>query len=145
MVYTAAQYRKRASPYGNALKFIPIFPGEPEHLGFNELLLCLVARPICSALGVFIPVNQLNHCTRSIVSIAKPRLEDTCIASITVLVALTENIKELFDRILISDLGNSLPACVEIASLRQRDQLIHQWLQLLRLRQGGYDLLVLDQ
>src|SRR6202020_2110857 len=72
-------------------------------------------------------------------------LDDAGIAAMPVLVAGGENVEQLANLILVAHFADRLTAHGKTALLAERDQLFHDRTQFLRLRQRGYDLLVLDQ
>src|SRR5262249_23028562 len=99
----------------------------------NEPLSCLVA------------INELDHRDPRRVAVAIAGPYHAGIAAGAVLVAPAHDVGELPDPCDIAHLGDRLPARVQIAALAERDQLLDDRAQVLRLRQGGDDLLVLDQ
>src|SRR6185437_10510247 len=77
---------------------------------------------------------------------AGAELDDPCIAAGAPLVTGRDLLEQLVDReLVIVELREGQPAGVQVASLRQRDQLLEFWPQRLRLGLSGANPLVLDQ
>src|SRR6266700_5923544 len=96
-------------------------------------------------LGGFVAVNKLDHCDRRGIAIAKARLEDPRIAAVAILVAGTDHLEELLDHRDVANLRHRLPARMQVTAFAERDKLLDHRPQILGLRQGSDDLLVLDQ
>src|SRR4029077_5721385 len=97
------------------------------------------------ALGLNVTVDEFDHGLRSVVAVAKARLHDAGIATVALLVARADDIKEFLDLGHIADFRNRLAAGMEPAPPCARHELLHDRPQLFRLRQRRDDLLVLDQ
>src|SRR2546423_10038770 len=76
---------------------------------------------------------------------AESRLEHAGIAAIALAIARAQHLEQLLHHRQVADLRDRLPASVEVSALAQRDELLDHRAQILRLRQRGDDLLVLDQ
>ena len=63
----------------------------------------------------------------------------------TLRIAGPEHVKQLANHDLVTDLGQGLTAGMQVTALGQRDELLDERTQVLRLGQRGDDLLVLDQ
>src|SRR6516162_355401 len=79
------------------------------------------------------------------IAIAEAGLEDAGIAAVAVLVAGTEHLEQFLDHGDVAHLRDRLAARVQVATLAERDQFLDDRPQVLRLRQRGHDLLVLDE
>ena len=109
------------------------------------LFLALRARPRILALGAEVPVDELDHRHRRVVAGPEARLEHTHVAARPLGVARRQHVDQLGRRRAVAGLGDQEPPGVEIAALAERHQLLDVGPELLRLGQGGRDLLVLDQ
>ena len=67
------------------------------------------------------------------------------IAAVAVLVAGAEDVDELLDELGVAQARDGDAAGVQVAALAERDQLLDDRAKVLGLRQGGGDLLVLDE
>src|SRR6185437_2661939 len=97
------------------------------------------------ALGVDVAVDKLDHRARRVVAVAEARLHDAGVTAVPLLVARRQHLEELLDLRDVADFGDRLAAGGKIALLAERDELLDDRPQLLRLRQRRHDLLVLDQ
>src|SRR5262249_10678242 len=79
------------------------------------------------------------------IAIAKTGLEHAGVAAVARGVARPQHLEQLLHHRRIAQLGERLAARMQVAALCQRDQLLDDRAQILRLRQRGDDLLVLDQ
>src|SRR6185437_7988053 len=70
---------------------------------------------------------------------------DAQIAAVTVGVARGDGVEQALDDAFIADLRDHLAAGMQVAALAERHQLLDDRAQILRLRQRGDDLLMLDQ
>jgi hypothetical protein len=117
----------------------------PEGSGVFHLGLGRDAGAVVRAFGVFIAVDQLDHGERRVVAMAETGFEDAGVAALAILVALSERVEELHDHIIFLELGSGETTVRKTAFLAERDQLLDDGLELLRLGQGRGDLLVADQ
>src|SRR5262249_23666461 len=92
-----------------------------------------------------VALDDLDHRGRRVVAVAEPGLHDAQIAAVALLVARADHLEQLLDHRHVADLGDRLAPSVQVAALAERDQLLDDRAQLLRLGQRGGDLLVLDQ
>ena len=92
-----------------------------------------------------VTVDEFDHRHRRVVAVAEAGLHDAAIAALTGLVARAEDREELLDHILVAQLRHRLTAGMQVAALAERDDLLDDRTQVLRLGQRGDDLLVLDQ
>src|SRR5262249_35106740 len=102
-------------------------------------------RPGVRALGLDVAIDELDHRDRRGIAVAEARLANTGVAAVAVLVAGAERLEQLLDHRDVAHLGDRLTAGVEVAALAERHQFLDDRTQVLRLRQRGHDLLVLDQ
>src|SRR5882757_4280437 len=125
--------------------WVPAFAGTTAGVRLRGFRGLFRYRAGIEALGVDVAVDEFDHGHRGVIAIAKTGLDDAGIAALAVLVAGGENVEQLFGLIEVAHLGDRLPPHGETALLAERDQLLHDRAQFLRLRQRGDDLLVLDQ
>src|SRR6185437_9590867 len=92
-----------------------------------------------------VAVDELDHRHGGVVAVAEARLQDADVAAVAVGVAGSQHGEQLADLLDVTDLADRLAARMQVAALGQRHQLLDEGPQLLGLRQGGDDLLVLDQ
>src|SRR4051812_4010807 len=95
------------------------------------------------ALGRGVAIDELDDGPRGIVAVTGARLHDAQVAAVTVGVARGDGVEQALDDAFIADLRDYLAAGVQVAALAERHQLLDDRTQVLRLRQGGDDLLVL--
>src|SRR5271157_6280726 len=97
------------------------------------------------ALGLDVAVDELDHRQRRVVAGAEARLHDAGVAAVAVLVARADDVDQLGDEVGVAQARNGDAAGMQVAALAEGDQLLDHRAKVLRLRQGGDDLLVLDQ
>src|SRR6185295_9243384 len=102
-------------------------------------------RPGILAARIDIAVNQLDDANRRRVAVAVAGLEHAGVAAVARGVTRPEHIEQLLHHRGVAQLRGRLTARVQVAALGQRDQLLDDRAQVLRLRQRRDDLLVLDQ
>ena len=121
----------------------------PSHRGHAAAVFVLgrllLHRPGIEALGGLVAIDELDHRHRRVVAVAEAGLEHAGIAAVALLVAGAQHVEQLLDHGDVAHLRDRLAAGVQVAALAERDELLHDRAQLLRLGQGGGDLLVLDQ
>src|SRR5580704_8226967 len=141
---TAIGAHRRVLPNKKAALKAPLFTNlwKSGLRGFRGLFL---HRARIQALGVDVAVDEFNHRHRRVVAVAEAGLDDAGIAALPILVAGGDDVEQLADLILVAHLRDRLAAHRKAALLAERDQLLHDRAQFLRLRQRGDDLLVLDQ
>src|SRR3954447_4620305 len=105
----------------------------------------LLHRPGVLAARIHVTVDELDHADRRAVAMAVARLEHARVAAATRGVARAEHVEQLLHHRRVAQLGERLAARMQVAALRKRHQLLDDRTQVLRLRQRGDDLLVLDQ
>src|SRR5215211_5196591 len=92
---------------------------------------------------LFVAVDELDHRHRGVVAEAEAGLEHAAIAAAALLVARSEHLEELLDHGVVAQLRHGDATGMKVAALAERDQLLDHRTQILRLGQGGDDLLVL--
>src|SRR5262245_57339895 len=92
-----------------------------------------------------VAVDELDDRDRSGIAVAEAGLEHAGVAAVAVLVAGTKHLEQLLDHGDVAHLRDRLAARVQVAALAERDQFLDDRTQVLRLRQRGHDLLVLDE
>jgi hypothetical protein len=92
-------------------------PSRPSHIGLASAALGLVASAVLGALGFRIAVDQLDHCHRRAVAIAKARLEHAGVATGPAFVARRQGRKQLIDGFLVADAGDGEPTGMKVAAL----------------------------
>src|SRR5271157_102418 len=97
------------------------------------------------ALGLDVAVDELDHRYRRVVAGAEARLHDAGVAAVAALVARAEDVDQLLDEVGVAQPRDRDAAGVQVAALAERHQLLDHWTKVLGLRQGGGDLLVLDE
>src|SRR5580693_10647124 len=97
------------------------------------------------ALGLDVAIDELDHSDWRGIAIAEAGLHDAGIAAVAVLVARTDHLEQLLDHGEVAHLRDRLAARMQVAALAERDELLDDRAQILRLRQRRRDLLVLDQ
>src|SRR5690606_20538250 len=112
--------------------------------GFGRFL-GLQARLVRRALGRRVAVHEFNDRHRRHVAIAEAGLQDAHVATLTLLVAGPEYLEQARDMLVLLQLRRRQAAGVQIATLCERDQLLHDRAQFLRLGKGGLDLFVFDE
>ena len=105
----------------------------------------LLHRARILALGLDVAVDELDHADRRRIAVAEAGLEDAGIAALALRVARAEHVEELLDDRLVLELRDRLAAGMQVAALAERHQLLDDRTQVLRLGQGGDDLLMLDE
>ncbi len=104
-----------------------------------------LARTGILAAGLDVAIDELDHGHRGVVTLAEAGLHDAAIAARTALVARAEHGEELLDHVGIAQLRHGETPGVNAVDAAERDQLLHHRAQILGLRQGRDDLLVLEQ
>src|SRR5580698_3392057 len=97
------------------------------------------------ALGFDVAIDELDHRNRRGIAVAEAGLHDAGIAAIAVLVARADHLEQFLDHGEVAHLRDRLAARMQVAALAERDQLLDDRTQILRLGQRRGDLLVLDQ
>src|SRR5262245_23252934 len=92
-----------------------------------------------------VAVDELDDRDRSGIAVAEAGLEHAGIAAAAVLVAGGEHLEQFLDHGHVAHLRDRLAARVQVATLAERDQFLDDRPQVLRLRQRGDDLLMLDE
>src|ERR1700751_1964556 len=123
----------------------PLFKLATKRVGLRRFRFLRLDRPGILALGIDVAVDELDHRHRGVVAVAEARLDDAGVAALSVLVAGGEHIEQLLDLVGVAHFADRLAARGKPALLAERNQLLDDRPQLLRLGQRGDDLLVLDQ
>ncbi len=118
---------------------------KPRLRGFGFLGLLLRGRAGIRALGGGIAVHELDDRHRGGIAVAEAGLQHAGVAARTTLVAVGQNGQQLGPPALRPGGRDELAAGMEAAALAESDQLLDDRTQVLRLRQSGLDLLMLDQ
>src|SRR5436309_1077781 len=102
-------------------------------------------RPGILSFGIDIAVDELDDAKRRVIAEAEAGFQNARIAAVALFVPWPEHVEELLHERDVTHLSDRLAAGMQIAALAERDQLLDDGPQILRLRQGRDDLLVLDQ
>src|SRR5690606_5808727 len=97
------------------------------------------------ALGGHVAIDELDDGHRGVVAVTEARLHDADVAAVTLGVTRSQRVEQLADLRHVANGADGLTTSVQVALLGEGDQLLDEGTQFLRLRQGGRDLLVLDQ
>ena len=88
---------------------------------------------------------KLDDGHRGAVAMTETGLQHAGVAAFAGLVAFRDGREQLADDLLIAQIGDGLTAGVQVAALAEGDQLLGHRAKVLGLRQGGLDLLMLQQ
>src|SRR6185312_1762008 len=97
------------------------------------------------ALGGGVALDELDHGHRRHVAEAVAGLQDAQVAAVAAGVARAQRGEQLVGNVGVAQEANRLAASVQATLLAERDQLLDDRTQVLRLVQRGRDLLVLDE
>src|SRR5690606_34744548 len=98
-----------------------------------------------STLGRSVAIDELDDRHRGVVAVTEARLHDAQVPAVALRITRRDGLEQALDDALVADLGDNLTASMQVAALAQRDELLDDRAQILRLFERGDDLLVLDE